>query len=703
MHRRLLFVLMLLAFGLRAWYATVNPLLPQFSNADDGDYYQRALRLVIQGVYLDDAWLIRPPLHVGFFAACIKLAVLLGQPAAWGVRVVQAAQTLMGTAMVPLGYSVTARLFHNRRAGLLFAFFWAIWFPFVDLATTLFSEPLFLFLLLLHLWLMLRYDERRRSRELVAAGLVLGLAALTRSPALYTVVFAVPWLFFAVSARQGDAPAAARSFRLMTRRLKQLMRPLLVLAATALLVVLPWTARNWITYQRFILIDTLGPINLWLDLGETNERDAKIAQLQALPQADRQAFASAQARAILREEPLKPFHRFGENFRATIKAQFIEDFFVKRSTFGRLLRPVAPLGLLSDLMWLVWCVAGIAGILHPGTDRAFKWVMGLWLCYSTVTVLVFHVEPRYLFPIWLILAIYGSWTLAQGWRWLASLRTRPLRAIMIATSIASFLLLFVSYRNYPAILLRGFRREQAFIAGERAFRRNDYPAAERAFRAALAVEPNNIDTAVALAGVLLAEKRPEEGMALIERYGSRESGIMLGALLRATGDERQAALLLSEGERMANVDAQPWTLNAVRPPETRGLVLGNDLDLGYISGFAPSEYIGERTLRWLKGKGEIVLPLPAPLAPGDMALIELAAPVPLDAPPTISINGGPPRRLPVQSQWRCFLLPIPPEAFGQRTLRLQLAAPTFIPMQRDPQSDDARALSIMVHRVAVTH
>lgn len=48
-RRRVLVLLMLLAAALRIWYLTINPLWPQFSNADDGDYFQRALRLAVTG------------------------------------------------------------------------------------------------------------------------------------------------------------------------------------------------------------------------------------------------------------------------------------------------------------------------------------------------------------------------------------------------------------------------------------------------------------------------------------------------------------------------------------------------------------------------------------------------------------------------------------------------------------------------------
>ena len=57
-----LLLIVLIGIALRLWLIHVSPLDPRFSNADDGDYYRRALRFAVTGQYIDDAWLIRPPL-----------------------------------------------------------------------------------------------------------------------------------------------------------------------------------------------------------------------------------------------------------------------------------------------------------------------------------------------------------------------------------------------------------------------------------------------------------------------------------------------------------------------------------------------------------------------------------------------------------------------------------------------------------------
>jgi 4-amino-4-deoxy-L-arabinose transferase-like glycosyltransferase len=708
MRRRhvILVLLMLVALGFRAWYLSINPLWPQFSNADDGDYFRRALRFAVTGEYIDDSWLIRPPFHVFVFAGLIRIAVELGGSPVDGVRLIQAFQLGLGVLMVPLCAALAGRLFRSDRAGLIFAALWSIWFPFVELPATLFSEPIYLFLFALHLWLLLRYDDNNRRRDLALSGIVLGMAALTRSPALYALAFAIPWLFWRSWKRLEQSPGASAEATTQGARTLQALGaalpPFALLVATSLLIVLPWTARNWIVYQRFIPVDTLGPINLWLDLGEASERDAKISELREIPQADRQAFATRQARQILAEDPLRPVRPMWGTFRHIWKLQFVEDYFVKRSFFTRPLRQAAALGLVGDLLWLGFTFAGIAGILHPATDRPFKIITGLWLVYSIVTVLIFHVEPRYLLPIWFLLGLYAS-AVTGGIRiFRLGARRDRLRGSLIGGLLAVLVILFVCYRDYPRILSYGLRREAAMWRGEQAYQQGDYRAAEAAFHDALTADPGFVDAEVALALALGAQGQPQEGLEILRPESSRRSTQVAGALQRAAGNLERARRLLQPAEGRSGEDTQAWMFAMLRPERRSALVLGDAaLDLGYIQGFGGAEQAGERTMRWLLGDGSVRLPLPEPIAAGDSVVLELAAPLQLSGPIEVTIDGRWRVDLGIAPNWRSYRLALPTELIGAEQLRIDLQAPTRLPMRENPESDDARPLSIMVHRVAV--
>ena len=703
-----LVLLVLAGVALRLWFIGVSPLDPRFSTADDGDYFRRALRFAATGQYIDDSWLIRPPLHVFFFAFWLRIALLFGSPTL-GVRLVEFAQVGVGALSIVLAFACAQRLFSSRRAGLCFAAFLALWYSFVEQPSVLFSELLYLTLFALHFWLLLRFDATNRRRDLALSGVALGAASLTRSPALYSVAFVLLWLFVRAWT-SGEALPKAFLARLgaIVRPSSVVVRHALVFVACTLAIVLPWTARNYVLYGHIIPVDTLGQVNLWLDLDADNQREAHINDLRALPQADRAPYAMAKAREILAADPMRPFAPMWGTFRYIWKAQFIEDYFVKRSFFTRSLRETAALGLPGDALWFVFTLAGLAGLARPPREGWHNRLFILaWIGYSFFTVLLFHVEPRYLLPIWWLVGLYGAWVLAdwlpgrvralgrEGWK---KRMPNPLQALLML----AFLVLLLSYRDYPQIIAHGAARERAMIAGDRAYMAGDFPAAERSYRAALAAQPEFIDAHTSLALALAAEGRSADARAQLTPGASRRSDLVRGALARDAGDLEAARAPLASAENRAGENIQRWAMDWLRPPATNFLQLSQGLDLGYIDGFSGGEEGPAGTFRWLSGAGRIQLPLSTPLAPGSEVLLRLTSgrpgPVPLDAWAgdrwlgQVQVASG---------EWRVYRFALPSELVGSQTLDLRLRAPTFVPARDTPGSDDARALSLMISQLRV--
>ena len=727
-----LLAIVLLGVGLRLWMIAITPLDPSYSNADDGDYYRRALRLALTGQYIDDNWLIRPPLHVFFYALWLRLAIILGRPAL-GVPLIQLAQTVLAALTILLGYGIGRRLFPSEKAairrnpaGLLFALFLATWYSFVEQPSVLFSELIYMFLFLLHVWLLLRFDTSGRRRDLALSGFALGAATLTRSPALYSLAFVVLWLLvrgWTNDQRPTTNDLAARLLKVL-RPSSLVIRQSLLVVACCLAIVLPWTARNYIVYQRFIPVDTLGQINLWLDLDAVDKRDDHINQLRQLPQADRAAFALAHARAILAADPLKPFRPMWDTFRHIWKLQFVEDFFVKNGFYTRPLRESAPLGFAGDLIWLVFTLCGLIGLARPAREGLHNRLFMLaWLGYSLLTVLVFHVEPRYLLPIWTLLGLYGAWVLAGGWemgirRWglgsatkaVADLRPssfvlRPSSFVQLAiqTAVAlAFIVLLLSYREYPTVIASGQARERGMRAGERAYAANDYPTAEQEFRAALAAQPDFVDARVDLALAVAAQGRRAEAAGLLRRGDSRRSDLLIGVLAGELGDTDKAQATIARSEATAGEDIQAWALEWLRPPPRSEQALDGASDIGTISGFSSAEGDQGRRFRWLQATGRIVLPLPEPLRPTQAVVLRMTGGQPGVTALDVWLGDRWVGRVPVEGGgWRDYRLPIPAELAGQHQAAIRLRAPTFVPAQRDSASDDMRALSLMISAVRV--
>jgi 4-amino-4-deoxy-L-arabinose transferase-like glycosyltransferase len=721
-------VLILIGLALRIWFIVVNDIDPRFSAADDGDYYQRALRLAVTGQYVDNSWLIRPPGHVLMFAALLRLAIEAGNPVL-GIDLIRAVQVGLSLALIPIGYDLARRLFQPT-AGLIFAGVLAVWFPMVELPALILSEPLFVMMLVAHSWMLVRWRDRyhaggsRAWLWLAGAGIVLAIGALARSPALYASVFAVA--FVVVETWRAQAADTRWSFQpaWIGAWLRRAILAGLVFMLPFVMVIAPWTTRNYLTYNRLIIIDTLGPVNLWMAMSDAvnegrGEGEAK-AILAGIPQAERQDFVSSEIGRIVREEPERLVRNFWPHFIHIWKAQFVEDFFVKVSFYTRPLRDVWAIGAVGDLIWLIFTTAAWFGLAARPREGGFRLVALGWIAYSCLTVMLIHVEPRYLLPVWIYMALYGSAVLAGLWAWGRQWRhDRPsaraatrglLRSPWSLAGIGlmiGFLAIFFSYRDYPRIIADGVQRELYRAAGTRAVAAGEYQAAIGEFEQMLTYHPTFIDGRVDLARAHMALGQYDEAWAALGERATHRSDVIRGALARAQDDPELATLYFEDAEVRAGEDVQKLAMEWLPLEPTSSLTLGNGVDFGYLDGFSFGEDLPPQTdgdivsFRWLQGSGIIRLPLPEPLSEGDVLQIRMAGGTPGISPLEVSV-GSFQTTLPVRGgEWRVFHLPVPADLVGQTEITVLLQAPTFIPLQSDPTSTDARLLSVMISRLSL--
>lgn len=723
--------LIILGLALRLWFIAANDIDPRYSAADDGDYYQRALRLAATGEYVDNSWLIRPPGHVFMFAGMLKLAMWMGDPTL-GIGMIRGLHVALSLLLIPIGYDLARRLF-SRGAGLTFATLMAVWFPLVELPALILSEPLFFFMLVIHCWLLVRWRDSRAAAGarpalwLVGAGVTLAVAALARSPAFYSAAFVLAFLL--VETRR---PAQA-SYDLRPSALREDLRGgwarRMLVASLAFLipfagVIAPWTIRNYVTYQRLIVIDTLGPVNLWMSMSDAvnegrGEGEAK-AILAGIPQEQRQEFVSEDISRILREEPARLVRNFWPHFIHIWKAQWVEDYFVKVSFFTRPLREVWPVGAAGDLLWLVFSLASVFGLAARPREGGMRLLALGWIAYSCLTVMLIHVEPRYLLPIWMFMALYGSAALAALWSWLAlRRRDRPAARAAAAGYLRSpwglagaalcvgLVALIATYRDYPRIIGAGVQREVHRNAGDAAYAAGDYDGAIAAYERMLAIDPDFVDGRTDLARVYLELGRHDEGWEALGTRQTHRSDMLRGALARAQGDLGRASFYFEDAEVRAGEDIQKLAMEWLRPAPVAALRLGDGLDFGYLDGFSfgedlPPDPDGEaRSYRWLQGWGVITLPLPENLKAGDALRLRMAGGPRGDTPVTLRVGGAETTVLVRGGEWRVYRIGVPDSLAGQAEISVELTAPTFIPVQLNPASGDARLLSVMVSDVAV--
>jgi 4-amino-4-deoxy-L-arabinose transferase-like glycosyltransferase len=314
-------------------------------------------------------FVFHPPLYLYFVGG---LSALFGSLVA-----VQVAQCLAGALLVTATGLAGARAF-GERAGLAAAGLAALYPELVWFASHFWAETLFTALLWWAMERLLAADAGGSTRAAAVSGILFGLAVLTRETVLYFLPVAALWLAWR---RAGGARRAAW------------------LLAASILVVAPWTVRNWLVFEAFVPVSTAGALNLWQGNTRLSRQEvyeeywAVHGRIAKYEHARRRAIES-----ILERQPWWTLEKLRDEMPAFWAAHGQPIVHLERGAYGAVSRPRAlaavALVLLPYLAVTVLFAAGVA-VLPRG--RAPALVLGFLAFYVLLHVAA-HGYPRYRLP-----------------------------------------------------------------------------------------------------------------------------------------------------------------------------------------------------------------------------------------------------------------------------------------------------------------
>jgi 4-amino-4-deoxy-L-arabinose transferase-like glycosyltransferase len=142
-----------------------------------------------------------------------------------------------GALLCFLVYKIGSRLV-NENTGLVAAGLAAVYGYFIYYNVALMTETFFIVLVLLTLYLSLELKENPTPAGWVGLGVSLGLAALFRQTILLFAPFLLLWLFI--------------ELRVRGISLWYVAIPIII----TILMIAPWTIRNYMVYQQFLLLNS---------------------------------------------------------------------------------------------------------------------------------------------------------------------------------------------------------------------------------------------------------------------------------------------------------------------------------------------------------------------------------------------------------------------------------------------------------------
>lgn len=387
--------------------------------SDFGWYFDRAKEIAAgagyaEGGVLTAFWPVGWP---GFLGGLLRL---------FGPHVVvgQCANLVLSTLNVCLVAAIGRRLFPSSGVWRLAALLIAVLPNQIGYVPLLSVEIFFEFLLLLGFLMMLSQS----SVALLAAGLVFGVAALTKSQAVFLpVLIALPLLIF----------------RAGWRGLGAYVRTVALTSVAMMVVIVPWITRNYTVFDAFIPISTNGGYTLLTGnnpsaRGGFTPGDTLVADLSTDPRNQVQTDRVARERAwhwieqnkvaFLKLIPAKVWLLWsGDGEAEWMYQKGYRDY----ETYRVLFRAVRALNQM-----IYWVVLGLSIVSLPALLRRRRslpvWSYSGWclMAYFTMISIVFSGQSRFHFALMPFIALYAAWAVTSGG---AALATRRESGQMVST------------------------------------------------------------------------------------------------------------------------------------------------------------------------------------------------------------------------------------------------------------------------------
>lgn len=369
-------ILLGLAIVLRVGWALLVPVVPV---SDSQAYDVFARNIALHGVY---GW--EPGLPSAYWPVGTSfIYAVLYRAFGPGYGAIVALNVACGAGIVALTTLLTRRWF-GRRAAVLAGALVACWPSLVQFTTVLASELPFTVLVLGAMAIWLR--EGRTLPHAVWAGVLLAGACYIRPTALL-----LPAVLAVLSLARGE-------------RLSRTAAGTGVAVIVMLALLAPWSIRNTLLFDRFVLVSTNGGANTWMgnNPASTGYYVDLPTSVEHLGEAERDAFLAGEAKRYILADPVRFVARTAVKLVRLHDRESIGIAWNAQGLAGRL-PPSAVLGLklASNLYW--WVVLGLAvggvGLLarRTGWRVLFHAAVVTWGYFAAVHAITV-VQDRYHLP-----------------------------------------------------------------------------------------------------------------------------------------------------------------------------------------------------------------------------------------------------------------------------------------------------------------
>jgi len=326
-----------------------------------------------------------PPLYPYFLAVPYALAGSL--------KAAKILQMVVSALLVPAVGRVGSLVF-GPRAGVAAATLTAFYPDLVWFSAHFWSETLFLCLLWWAFASLLASEALAKSRQAALAGLFWGLAILSRETILYFSPLAALWL-------------------LLSRRPGAWLRSSFFLGV-ALLVVGPWTYRNWVVYHAFVPVSTSGGLNLWQGNARLSREEVYSEYKAVHGRVEQYRHARRKGlEAIIQRQPTWLFEKLVKEMPNFWEADSLVLDHIRIGGYGEVSTWAFAITATVVLApYLIVLALFVRGLTNLSWERPLRLLLGFLAYYNLIHV-VTHGFARYRLPVMPVLFVIAGSALAS--------------------------------------------------------------------------------------------------------------------------------------------------------------------------------------------------------------------------------------------------------------------------------------------------
>jgi hypothetical protein len=363
----------------------------------------------------------RAPLYPAFLAVIYELAGL-GFGRFLAARLAQGA---LGALLAPLAYFAARAFFPGEERAARYAAWAVALYPILILfPLALATENLFFVLVLASAFALARTSEHRSLGDFALAGVLLGLAALTRSIILLSAGLAVLWVWFVLRERRGA----------------------LIVAVSLVLTIAPWLIRNEVLFRRPTIELSMG-YNLYMGYHPESNGDFQFGisldLMNTLDDGARDSEGTARAVRYVADHPGRvPYLMLRKlGFFWGLERRGL-TYFYSNNFFGYVPLPyLLTAAIILLLPFAVISVSAMLGLAVVGWDRRVVLLVLLIAGYLLPHILIMS-EDRFHLAIIPLLAVGAARFWSRGWAAVRE-RWRGSQGGRVAISLAGLAILLL--------------------------------------------------------------------------------------------------------------------------------------------------------------------------------------------------------------------------------------------------------------------